>query len=58
MGKSMKKRFKDGDRVRVKHDKSHTGVVYAQTDDRVLWDCKKCGKVGDDLVKDLELIKK
>ena len=50
-------KFKDGDKVRVRHDKKHVGKVIHQTDDRVLWDCKTCGKEGDDFAKDLELIK-
>jgi len=50
-------RFNAGDKVRLKHEKTHTGVVIHQTDNRVLWECK-CGMVGDDLANFLELVKK
>jgi len=50
-------KFKAGDKVRVKHDKSHIGKVIHQTDDIVLWKCKKCGEIGDDFAKVLELVK-
>jgi hypothetical protein len=51
-------KFKYGDKVRVKHDKTHSGIVIHQTDYRVLWKCQKCNSVSDDYTNELEKVKK
>lgn len=55
MGERMS--FESGTKVQVKHDKTHSGKVIHQTDDRVLWECKCCDGVSDDFAKDLEKVK-
>lgn len=45
-----------GDKVQAKHAPYHKGTVIHQTDDRVLWECEKCGTTSEDHRDDLHKI--
>lgn len=45
-----------GDKVQAKHAPYHKGTVIHQTDDRVLWECEKCGTTSEDYRDDVRKI--
>lgn len=45
-----------GDKVQADYNSNHKGTVIHQTNDRVLWNCEKCGIVTEDYRDDLHKI--